>query len=214
EALMRASQDKTARALFEKSKLDGTTLAGRRHRLPSLPLPESAEALAYLEGLYTGSGDPTYLAALSGTLMSISDSQFADAMRVALVIDKYGPSAHAPDRPDLRSQLCARYFCGTASKRFQETLGSALSYQILRQLATNDPAANAAIERIMAARPNAADVIAREKTLLAAYDALAGTDGDDPRRDRALAAYERFDTPAIVESRMKVVGAKPAVQAD
>jgi len=203
EALMRASQDKLARALLDKSKTDGVTLGGRRHRLPSLPLPESSDALAYLEGLYLGS-----------TLLAISDAQFADAMRVAMVIEKYGPGAHAPDRPDLRAQLCARYFCGTASKRFQETLGSALSYQLLRQLAVKDTAASAALKKIISARPSAPDMIARERSLLAAYDALASADGDDPRRDRALAAYERFETPAVVESRMKTVGARPAVQAD
>lgn len=216
EALLRAGLDDSARAMLAASKgVDSVSLPNhRRKRLPALPRPESTDAVSYLNGLYTGTGDPKYLGPFAEALRQIPDAQFSDAMRTALALQKYGDDAHAPDRPDMRAKLCARYYCGSVAKRFQETLGAAQGYLALTRAATTDQQADKMLADTLSARPAAQVIIARETALLDAYDKLVTSDTEDPRRDQALAAYERFEPPPAVEARIRVIAAHPASQDD
>jgi len=216
EALLRAGLDEEARKLLAASKgAEGVSLPNhRRKRLPALPKPESTEAVSYLNGLYAGTGDSKYLGPFADALRQIPDAQFSDAMRTALALQKYGDDAHAPDRPDLRAKLCARYYCGSVAKRFQETLGAAQGYLALVRAAAKDPQADAILADTLSARPTAQAIIARETALLDAYDKLATSDTEDPRRDQALAAFERFEPPPAVEARIRVIAVQPASQDD
>lgn len=149
-----------------------------------------------LLGAYMATGDMSHIDHILENLRTSRDGMAADAIRIGLVMGKFG-GAGAPDRPNLLIiAACRKYGCpkNQPSMDMMRSLTLASAVWALESLAKNDAAVRQELDRFFEGNPRLAAIFAREQNAFANYLTFVALwpVKKDESLDAALTDYERL----------------------
>lgn len=149
-----------------------------------------------LIGAYMATGDLSYIDHILENLRTSRDGMAADAIRIGLVMGKFG-GAGAPGRRNIMIiAACWKYGCpkSQASKDMMRTLTMASAVWAIGSLAKNDVAIKQELDRFFQTDSRLAAIFAKEQNAFTNYLTLVTlwTVKKDQSLDAALTDYERL----------------------
>jgi hypothetical protein len=196
EALVRAGVPEKAKSFAEEKGL------GVLAPLPALqklaPLADvHPHALAgdndLLLGAYMATGDTAWVERLLDNFRSADDGMVRDALRIGMMMSRFGPGLAPPGRRAVIAQTaCEKYRCLVDPEDTLRVMTLATAFWSIRSLSRSDDGVGKTADAFVQANPRIADLVAAESGVFARYVRLvtapsaAGTSGDEP----LLTAFE------------------------
>jgi len=141
-ALYRAGLLDDARKFSDKYQLAALLQRLEASRLAPLATARPSSVPAdndLLIGAYMASGDPAYIGRILENFSSADDGSVSDAMRMALMQSKFGPTLTPKGRESVMAPAgCAKYQCKSDPAKFLRVLTLASAFWALQSLAQND----------------------------------------------------------------------------
>ncbi|MER8386746.1 hypothetical protein NKH14_14695 [Mesorhizobium sp. M1380] len=195
-ALHKAGLTDEARRFASSRKLDDAASAG------AIPLKTLTPLFVPLDndlllGAYMATGDLSYIDHILENLRTSRDGIAADAIRIGLVMGKFG-GVVAPGRPEniMIVAACRKYGCpkSQASKDMMRVMTVASAVWAIRSLAKNDVAIKQELDRFFQNDSRLAAIFAREQNAFTNYLASVTlwSVEKDKSLDAAMTDYERL----------------------
>lgn len=195
-ALRRAGLADEARRFASARKLENAAPANITPLKTVIPVSVAMDN-DLLIGAYMATGDLSYIDHILENLRTSRDGMAADAIRIGLVMGKFG-GAGTPGRPNVMIiAACRKYGCpkNQASKDMMRALTMASAVWAIGSLAKNDVAIKQGLDRFFQNDSRLAAIFAREQNAFTNYLTLVTlwTVKKDPSLDAALTDYERLE---------------------
>ncbi|WP_155256438.1 hypothetical protein [Mesorhizobium loti] len=150
-----------------------------------------------LIGAYMATGDLSYIDHILENLRTSRDGMAADAIRIGLVMGKFG-GAGTPGRPNVMIiAACRKYGCpkNQASRDMMRAMTIASAVWAIGSLAKNDAGIKQELDRFLQNDPRLAAIFASEQNAFANYLTMLTlwTVKKDDALDAALTGYERLE---------------------
>lgn len=160
-----------------------------------------------LIGAYMASGNTEYVTRILANYRSADDGMVSDAIRIALMSNKFGPRLTPPGREGAMARVaCDKYQCKVNLSNYMRLMTLASGLWALRSLAQHDEGIKKALVDFFKGEPRIQKLSAREDaaftnylTLVVAYAGIK----DNPKINGSLSVYERFGTPEDAMSPLK-----------
>ncbi|UCI08215.1 hypothetical protein [Mesorhizobium sp. B1-1-8] len=149
-----------------------------------------------LLGAYMATGDLSHIDRILENLRTSRDGMAADAIRIGLIMGKFG-GAVAPGRPNIMIvAACRKYGCprNQPSMDMMRSLTIASAVWALQSIAKNDVSVKKELNRFFQNDPHLAAIFTREQSAFANYLTLVGlwSVKKDGSLDAVLTDYERL----------------------
>ena len=124
----------------------------------------------YLIGAYMASGDVALIKKILANFTTASPQMAADALRISMVMGKFGPTFSPPGRnSEIMQFACARYECNKDRADLMRLLTLSSAYWALTSLAPSDAGITAALKETFVDNPQLKDTVAAERVAFSNY---------------------------------------------
>jgi hypothetical protein len=160
-----------------------------------------------LIGAYMASGNTEYVTRILANYKSADDRMASDAIRVALMNSKFGPTLTPPGRESvMAAAVCERYQCKANPISWMRVMTLASGLWAVRSLAQRDEGIKRALVDFFKGDQRIQQLSAREDvafgnylTMVIAYAAIK----DNSQINESLSTYEKLGTPEAAANALK-----------
>lgn len=164
----------------------------------------------FLIGAYMASGNVERLRRILANFSDAEDGPARDALRLGLMMGKFGPRALPPERASGNpgAALCEKYSCKTNPEAMMRVGTLATGFMALSALARTDPAIEGALRGFFADDARLSGLLKAEQTAQGNYLTtltLAAGLKDDAAIAEALRLYETFQPAGAALEALKAI---------
>lgn len=156
----------------------------------------------YLIGAYSASGDIAYIKKILGNFTAVAPQMAADALRVSMVMNKFGPTFSPPDRTsEIMQFACARYECKKDRADLMRLLTLSSAFWALNSLAVNDAAIKTSLTETFVDDARLKNILAAENVAFSNYlvsITLLAAFPDNADAKATVAAFESLKPAATL----------------
>ena len=156
----------------------------------------------YLIGAYMASGDIAHIKKILGNFTSASPQMAADALRISMVMNTFGPSFSPPGRKsEIMQFACARYECKKDRADLMRLLTLSSAFWALNSLAPSDVGIDGALKETFGGDTPLKNILMGENVAFSNYKvslALLAVLPDNPDAMATGAAFESLKPAATL----------------
>ena len=158
----------------------------------------------FLIGAYMASGNVERLRRILANFSDAEDGPARDALRLGLMMGKFGPRALPPERASGNpgAALCEKYSCKTNPEAMMRVGTLATGFMALSALARNDPAVDGALRGFFAENARLGGLLKAEQAAEGHYLAAAALK-DNAAAAEALRLHEAFQPSGAALEALK-----------